>query len=139
MDEFRNFKAVLAIDFDHTIANVDFPHIIGLRELAKESINTLYDDNYYIIINTCRDSEHLEEAIKFLNKEGIKYHQINDNNPFLIHFFRSNCRKISADIYIDDKNIDALISPKNLEWHVLYENIIKITKNQNFKSILTSF
>jgi hypothetical protein len=135
----QNYKAIISIDFDETIAIVNFPTIISVRELAKESINSLFDQGYFIIINTCRDNEHLESAINWLNEEQIKYHLINDNNEYLCHIFRGNCRKISADIYIDDKNIDVLIDPSKLEWVKLYENILKITQKDTFKSILQTF
>jgi hypothetical protein len=39
-------------------------------------------------------------AIDFV---GIKYHYINCNLPQSIEYFKQDCRKLSADVYIDDR------------------------------------
>lgn len=137
--ESNNYKAILIIDFDETIADVNFPVILGLRELCKESINSLYDQNFYIIINTCRDGDYLDQCKEYLINNDIKYHLINENHEYLINRFKSDCRKISGDIHIDDKNIDTLINPKLLQWNVIYENVLNITNQSTFKSVLQQF
>lgn len=131
-------QTILAIDFDHTIANIiNFPHIDGLRSNAKFYINKLYDEGFYHIINTCRDCENEKQAIEFLKSEGVKFHLVNDNHPDLINFYGTNCRKICADFYIDDKNIDTLLNPDSHNWANIYQNIHKIVGADSYRSHLS--
>jgi hypothetical protein len=116
-------QVVLAIDFDGTICTVSYPEIGRERVGAKEFINKLYDEGYLIVINTCRSDggEHKAETMvrEFCKLRGIKYHTVNENLDFLIEHYGCDTRKISADVYIDDKCLFELPS-----WEQKY-NIIK--------------
>lgn len=102
-------KLTLAIDFDDTIVNSKWPAIGTLKPFAKEVINELYEDyNCDIIIWTCRENKELQDVIEFLAENNIKYTTINDNTPeILSHWSNLNCRKVFADLYIDDRSIFA--------------------------------
>ena len=138
----RKYNCIIVIDFDDTIINVDFPKIKGLKPFAKEYINKLYEGGSYIIINTCRDGNHEKEAEKFLKDNGIKYNLINENHEGLINKFNSDCRKISGDIYIDDKNLDIIYNRvvegdnNYINWPKIYSMINEIINHPNFKSLL---
>jgi hypothetical protein len=106
----KSLPILLAIDFDLTIANSQpFPKIQGLKKGAKKYINKLVNEGYHITIWTCRtDCEkgnHLSEALSFLNGEGVMYHSANKNYEPLNKCFGNDCRKISADFYVDDKGL----------------------------------
>jgi hypothetical protein len=105
-----NGKLVLAIDFDGTIATPSFPEVGALKEDADVFIRKLYNEGHYIIINTCRSGKQEGLAEDFLNAHNIPYHYINSNLPELIVEYGQDCRKISADIYIDDKCLMGLPS-----------------------------
>nr|WP_322625675.1 hypothetical protein [uncultured Flavobacterium sp.] len=98
-----NFIAVIAIDFDGTICENQYPDIGPLRGAAAVIINALYDLGYGILINTCRTGQFEQNARDFLALHGIKYHLINENFQHLIDLYDSDSRKLSADVYIDDK------------------------------------
>ena len=108
-------KLVLAIDFDGTIATLSFPEVGGLRKDAAPVIRRLYEQGHYIIINTCRSGKYEGMAEDFLKENNIPYHYINSNLPELIVEYKQDCRKISADYYIDDKCIIGLPS-----WEDIY-------------------
>jgi hypothetical protein len=114
-----NGKLVLAIDFDGTIATLSFPEVGILRYGADTVIRKLYNEGHYIIINTCRSGKMEGLAEDFLKEHDIPYHYINSNLPVLILQFKQDCRKISADYYIDDKCLLGL--PR---WDEIY-NIIQ--------------
>lgn len=118
---FLPFKAVLAIDFDLTICMSDYPELGDERPEARLYINKLVDEGHGVIINTCREGLALADAIKWLHLHGVKYHYINCNFPYLIHEYGADCRKISADMYIDDKGVEPLPP-----WHEIY----RIIKNK---------
>lgn len=94
----------ISIDFDGVIVVNEYPRIGSTLKGAKDSINELYN-THYIIINTCRSGEAADEAKQFLIDNGINFHAFNENLPHLIKKYNTDTRKISADIYIDDKNI----------------------------------
>lgn len=100
-------QVIISVDFDGTICTVGYPEIGREREGAKEYINLLYDEGYAIVINTCRSDDGefpaAQMAKDFMKLRGIKYHAFNENLPHLIEFYGCDTRKISADVYIDDK------------------------------------
>lgn len=118
-------QVILAIDFDGTICDVSYPHVGRERKGAKEFINKLYDEGYFIIIHTCRTHEDKSEvdpaqaAKDFLRIRGIKYHTFNEHAPFVLEQYPVEARKITADVYIDDKCLFDLPT-----WEEKY-NIIK--------------
>lgn len=100
---------VIAIDFDNTITAGagKFPACGKLRVGAREVINGWVERGHSVIINTCRNyvdnSEQL--CIDFLNCNDVRYTRINSNMPHLIEKYGGDTRKISADIYFDDKGM----------------------------------
>lgn len=113
-------KFILAIDFDGTIATDSFPEVGKLRKDADVIIRKLHQDGHEIIINTCRTGKYEGLAEYFLKKNDIPYHFINSNLPRVIDFYKQDCRKISADYYIDNRNIGGLPS-----WKEIYKIIKK--------------
>lgn len=95
---------IISIDFDGVIVEDKYPNIGKIKEGAKEVINELYQNNL-LILNTCRTNHHLQEAKSFLIHNNIPFHHINENAPTLIAKYGGDTRKISADVYIDDKNL----------------------------------
>lgn len=113
--------AILALDFDGTIVENAYPQIGKLKPNAKEIINLLHEEGHEIIINTCRAGIYEGHAYTFLQEQGIHYDYINSNLPHQIESFKQDCRKISADIYIDDKSLGGIPD----DWAIIYELINK--------------
>ena len=111
-------RLTIAIDFDDTIVENSYPNVGDLREGAKKYINKLYADGHYIIINTCRAGIYEYQAEYFLYLHGVNIHAINRNSPRSRMYFDPDCRKISADVYIDDKNVGGLPS-----WEDIYDMV----------------
>jgi len=125
-------KLTLAIDFDNTIVEEKYPDIGNLLPGAKKYINKLYEQGYYIIINTCRANDQELEAEDYLYRKGISFHRLNENQPSRILQYGTDCRKISADIYIDDKNLGNLP-----DWKTIYKLIRQKTNELSTERILT--
>jgi hypothetical protein len=115
-----NKKLVLAIDFDGTIASLSYPEVGDLIPGAGIMIRKLHSEGHYIVINTCRTDEYQEIARQFLDKHLIPYHKINENIQELIDLYDMDSRKISADVYIDDKCLFDLP-----DWNEIYSIIQK--------------
>lgn len=97
-------KLVISVDFDGVIVTLAYPQIGKLRNGAKETINRWYKEGHTIIINSCRADRMQKEMVIFLVANGIMFSYANANSQDLIDFYGMDCRKISADIYFDDKN-----------------------------------
>ena len=107
---------IVAVDFDHTIADEAEDGTKTLLPHAKEVIAWIFERGCYIIIWTCRSGEKLESAKKFLKDQGIKFHLINDNISILDF---PTSRKILYDVLIDDKNIGT----EKVDWMKVKEQI----------------
>jgi len=121
---------IIAIDFDGTIFEAEWPEVGSIRLNAKRIINRLFKEGHTIIINTCRSGRAEELAILALNKNDIDYHHINENCPIRqAEYQGEDCRKISADVYIDDKCVGGLPT-----WNQIYSIIDKLENPENYKT-----
>ena len=111
---------VLAIDFDGTIVAERYPAIGHLKRHAKEYINRLVADGHRIIINSCRAGCDEDRMRRFLDDHGIQYHAVNGNLPDRIMLYQNDCRKVGADLYIDDKS---LFANRTMCWPQIYDYI----------------
>ena len=59
----------------------------------------------------------LDEAVKWSAEKGLIFDAVNDNLPEIVEAFGTNCRKIFANEYIDDRNrsIGSCREKSNLE------------------------
>lgn len=105
-------KLTLAIDFDGTICSNRYPDV-GVLMDGAEIIREWYK-HHTIVISTCRIDAHLEACKAFLAANDIPYHYINENVPELIKMYNGDCRKISCDVQIDDKNAGGFLGWKQI-------------------------
>lgn len=100
---------IFAVDFDGTlIIGNTWPNLDG--EMNKQLIEYLIrEQKEYgskIILNTNRTGTALNDAIRILECFGLEFDAVNENLPEIIEAYGSDSRKISADLYIDDKAIN---------------------------------
>lgn len=102
-------KLVIAVDYDGTIVKNAFPNTGKFKFLAKAVILWIKRRNHILVLNTCRVDNYdkgkmfLTAAVCKTASAGIEFDYINKNVPKRIARYGSDCRKISADWYIDDK------------------------------------
>ena len=95
---------IYAIDFDGTIVENEYPEIGPLIPRAKQLIQAIKEHGDTFILWTCRVGDELAEAVKFLEDAGIPPDYVNENTPGMIKAFGNDCRKVFADVYIDDRS-----------------------------------
>lgn len=95
---------IIAVDFDGTIVEHEYPKIGKPKLFAFETLKALKDRGDQLILWTYRSGKELDEAVEFCKKNGIEFYAINKNYPEEV-FDDSISRKILADVYIDDRNI----------------------------------
>lgn len=57
-----------------------------------------------LILFTCREGKPLEDAVEWCRNLGLVFDAVNENLPEGIAEYGSNCRKVYADIYLDDRH-----------------------------------
>lgn len=109
---------VVAVDFDGTIVEDEWPNIGPLKPYCKEALYYLkHVLNCDIVIWTCRDKE-LPQAIEFLKQNNVEYDSINCNCPNIQKMWPDSpdCRKVFADIYIDDRSYHYSCGLDSINW-----------------------
>ena len=101
----NNIK-IYAVDFDGCLAISDEDlKIVKKNDDVFNYFLNLDRNKNKIILWTCRTGKQLEEAIIFCKENGLVFDKINDNLEE-IKFKGCYSRKVFADYYVDDKNID---------------------------------
>jgi hypothetical protein len=114
---------VIAVDFDGTIVEHEYPKIGKPIPFALDVLKKLQQEEHHkLILWTMREGKLLQEAIDYCEKNGLKFYAHNKNYPEE-ELQEGDVRKIGADVYIDDRNIGGL-----LDWGVIYK-IIKSGRN----------
>ena len=103
---------VIAVDFDGTICQSKWPAIGDANEGLIAWLKACRENGDKLILYTCREGQLLAAAVMWCRKHGLEFDAINDNLPERIEEYGINSRKISADIYLDDRAIGVYYPPK---------------------------
>ena len=97
----------IAVDFDGTLVLPSFPNITGANPYSVEVVKRFRRDGGKIILHTCRQDKPLQDAIDWMCNNGIAPDYINDNpeNRKKYNSAQEDCKKVFADLYIDDHNV----------------------------------
>jgi len=123
---------IVSIDFDGTIVRDAYPDIGEPYPGAIDAINDLYDAGYCIIINSCRARNQECDMVRWIYLNDLKINHCNENCLELICKYRTDCRKISADIYVDDKSLFAPSMENPNQWNNI-KNLILLKYGANHK------
>jgi hypothetical protein len=99
-----NDAKTIAIDFDGTIVEDEYPKIGRPIIFAFETMKQLQKEGNKLILWTYREGRSLEEAVEFCKKNGVEFYAVNKNYPDE-ELNADTRRKLNADIFIDDRNI----------------------------------
>ena len=94
---------IIAVDFDGTLCSDSYPNIGTANTQLIRTLQKKQELGDKLILWTCRAGERLAEAVEWCRTKGLVFDAINDNLPEMIVLWGNNSRKISADIYLDDK------------------------------------
>lgn len=90
---------IIAIDFDGTCVEHEYPSVGMDIEGAVETLRALNNKGHRLILFTMRSGEKLEKAIKWFKDRDIELWAVNEN-PEQKQWTESP--KVFADVYIDD-------------------------------------
>ena len=110
---------IIAVDFDGTIVEHNYPKIGRPIPFAIDTLLQLQRDNHKLILWTVREGDLLQEAIDYCADRGLYFAAHNENYNGEERSKAS--RKLSVDLFIDDRNLGGLP-----DWGVIY-NAVKAT------------
>jgi hypothetical protein len=98
---------IIAVDFDGTIVEQDYPNIGREIPFAIIALRKLMEQGHRLILWTCRSGKELNDAIEFCKSKGVEFYAVNENYPGE-PCDENTSRKIKADLFIDDKNYGSI-------------------------------
>ena len=109
---------IIAVDFDGTIVEHAYPKIGKPIPFAIDVLKRLQDECHHrLILWSVREDDLLEEAVTYCLKNGLEFYAVNKNYPEE-HYQDFRSRKLTADLFIDDRNLGGLP-----DWGVIYRMI----------------
>lgn len=114
----------ICIDFDGTIVKHDYPNIGEPVPHAIEAIKWFQSNGHEIILFTMRGGKYLDDAVNYLEDNGIELFGVN-TNP--IQKTWTDSPKAYGEIYIDDSAVGCpLIYVENERPYVDWKGILRI-------------
>ncbi|MAL58560.1 MAG: hydrolase [Flavobacteriaceae bacterium] len=108
----------IAVDFDGTIVEDEYPKIGKPNIFAFETLKKLQNKGHRLILWTYRYGRELDEAVAFCKENGITFYAVNKSFPEE-QFDPKYSRKINADLFIDDRNLGGMMG-----WGEIYQKLI---------------
>ena len=93
----------IAVDFDGTLFTDEYPKIGKPKWRVINWCKERKEKGDILVLWTCREGESLREAIGMCREVGLIFDYVNQNDASLKKQFGNDCRKVGADIYLDDK------------------------------------
>lgn len=121
---------IIAIDFDGTIVEHKYPQIGRPIPFAIETLLQLQKENHKLILWTVREGDLLQEAIDYCAERGLTFYANNANYP---EETTPSPRKLSVDMFIDDRNLGGLP-----DWGVIYKAVQATDRGENSFQIIMS-
>jgi hydroxymethylpyrimidine pyrophosphatase-like HAD family hydrolase len=115
-----NEKRILtiAIDFDGTIVEHQYPAIGEEMMFAFDTLKALQNQGHRLILWTFRSGKELDEAVEYCRKHGVEFFAVNKNYPEEKFDEATISRKIIADVYVDDRNVGGFLG-----WSKIWEEL----------------
>lgn len=96
---------IVAVDFDGTLVEYNYPGIGAPNRVMVDLIKAHSDDGDKIVLWTCRNGQPLTDAIRWCEEQGIELDAVNTNLPEIQEKYGGDTRKLSADVYYDDRAV----------------------------------
>lgn len=109
---------VIAVDFDGTIVEHEYPNIGEPIPFAIDVLKKLQEEGHILLLWSVREGDLLRAAVDYCEQNGLRFYAANKNFPGEELNNDDTPRKLNADIFIDDRNIGGLV-----DWGVIYQII----------------
>lgn len=119
---------IIAVDFDGTIVEHQYPAIGREKPFAIDTLKKLAKEHHRLILWTVREGKLLQEAIDFCKERGLEFYAVNRNYPEEKH---PTERKLRVEMWIDDRNLGGLP-----DWGTIYQ---MIQDNLTFNDLMNQY
>lgn len=130
---------IVAVDFDGILCENAFPNIGKPHYKIILQVRQLIDLGVEVVLWTSRADDRLADAVAWCDDYGLQFTAVNENTPSNIEQYKNEhpngTRKVYADYYIDDHNIefcfdrgDALFSVSQLLSNLINKEVQKNDK-----------
>lgn len=110
---------VIAVDFDGTIVEHEYPKIGREIPFATETLRMLIHDRHKLILWSVREGQLLKDAVDWCRERGVEFYAVNRDYPEeTVENNNHFSRKLKADFFIDDRNIGGLP-----DWGLIYRMV----------------
>lgn len=124
----------IAVDFDGTIVEHKYPYIGKEIPFAVMTLKTLQKEGHNLILWSVREGGLLDEAVAWCRERGLEFYAVNRDHPDEISKPVDGGRKLSVDMFIDDRSVGGLP-----DWGVIYQLIHdNITFAEYYRRLLSS-
>lgn len=96
---------IIAVDFDGTISFGTWPNVGAPNMPLINLLREKQSKGARLILWTSRCGEYLERAVKYCEAVGLTFDAVNENLPDMKEKYGNDCRKVYADLYIDDASV----------------------------------
>ena len=72
---------IIAVDFDGTIVEHNYPKIGKEIPFAIATLKKLQAEHHLLILWTVREGDLLQEAVDYCRRRGLEFYAVNANNP----------------------------------------------------------
>ena len=110
---------IIAVDFDGVLCKDAFPDIGPANEYVIDVVKGLINDGHEVVLWTTRNGEELNAAVSWCEDRELRFCNVNGPAPSNAkeyeNVYPTQSRKIYADYYIDDRNIEYPGNPNIFE------------------------
>lgn len=103
---------IIAVDFDGVLCESQFPEIGPPRYEVVSLVRELIDQGHEVVLWTTRNGAELDAAVKWCDDRGLHFCAVNEPAPSNHEYYKDKypiqSRKIYADVYIDDHNLECV-------------------------------
>lgn len=131
---------IIAVDFDGVLCVNKFPEIGKPNYEIISLVKQLIDQEHEVILWTSRVDNELVSAVRWCEDYGLKFCAVNDNAPSnkakYLNKYPNGTRKVYADVYIDDHNLDCVVEANcgiRITWSIAttIKSLLKMEDNKN--------
>ncbi|PKM70143.1 MAG: hypothetical protein CVU94_00675 [Firmicutes bacterium HGW-Firmicutes-19] len=94
---------VIAVDFDGTLCEDKWPAIGRPNKELIQRLKEARQVGQKVILWTCREDQLLKDAVAWCKSYGLEFDAVNANLPERIALYKTDPRKVGADLYLDDR------------------------------------
>ena len=102
----------IAVDFDGVLCQCKFPEIGPPNYEMISLVRELIDNGNEVVLWTTRNGAELDAAVRWCDDRGLHFCAVNEPAPSnaaeYADRYPTQSRKIYADIYIDDHNMETI-------------------------------